>query len=144
MMKAIDRLFQRLAATYGAGFDRSLGSTPVMDAKSAWAYELTPFKNHLYRVAWALDNLPDKCPNVIEFKKLCRLAPELEQPKLPDPKADPARLAAEIAKLEPLRNELAKAPARVDFKEWAKVIIANPKGRSPTAVQMARNALENT
>ena len=143
MMKAVDRLFQRLAATYGAGFDRSLGSTPVMDAKSAWAYELSPFKNHLHRVAWALENLPDRCPNVIEFKKLCRMAPEPEVLKLPEPAADPERLKAELAKLEPLKAMLAAKPGSVDFKAWAKVILETPKGRTPTTIQMARNALEN-
>jgi len=144
MMKAIDRLFQRLAATYGAGFDRSLGSTPVMDAKSVWAHELSPFKDHLHRLAWALENLPDTCPNVIQFKKLCRMAPEPEALKLPEPKADPERMAAELAKLAPLRAKLAESSGKVDFKAWARVILETPKGRSPTAVQMARNALENT
>jgi len=142
MMKAIDRLFQRLAATYGAGFDRSLGSTPVMDAKSAWAYELAPFKNHLHRVAWALENLPDTCPNVIQFKKLCRMAPEPETLKLPEPAPDPERLKAELAKLAPLREKLAAIPSKVDFKAWAKVILESPQGRTPTTLQMARNALD--
>ncbi len=27
------------------------------------------------RVAWALENLPERCPNVIEFRNLCRQAP---------------------------------------------------------------------
>jgi len=115
-----------------------------MDAKSAWAYELSPFENHLHRVAWALDNLPDKCPNPIEFKKLCRLAPEPEQPKIEAPKVDMGRLAAELAKLEPLKTELKKSPSSKDCRAWAKTILAEPKGRTPTTLQMARNALENT
>ena len=32
---AIDRLFARLNATYGAAWDRALGSVPVADAKAA-------------------------------------------------------------------------------------------------------------
>jgi hypothetical protein len=114
-----------------------------MDAKSAWAYELAPFKNHLHRVAWALENLPDRCPNVIEFKKLCRMAPEPEAIKLPEPKADPERLKVELGKLAPLREKLAAKPESIDCRQWAKDILSAPKGRTPTVLQMARNAMEN-
>ena len=140
MIKAIDRLFQRFAGTYGAEFERSLGSVPISDSKSAWAYELEPFKNSLHRVAWALDNLPDRPPNAIAFKKLCRMAPAPDVLALPEPKADPARLSAELAKLAPLREKL--AASRVDFKQWARVILETPQGRSPTAIRMAKDALE--
>lgn len=40
---AIDRLFARLHATYGAAWDRAMGSVPVADAKAAWAHELGGF-----------------------------------------------------------------------------------------------------
>ena len=39
-VEAIDRLFQRLAATYGAAWDRSLGQAPIADVKTAWAHEM--------------------------------------------------------------------------------------------------------
>ena len=117
MIKAIDRLFQRLGATYGASFERSLGDTPVMDSKSVWAHELSQFKHSLHRVAWALENLPERCPNVIELKNLCRAAPAPDVPLLEEPKADPARVAAELAKLGHKAGTTVRAP--VGMKDWA-------------------------
>jgi len=119
MIKAIDRLFHRLSATYGADWDRSLGQTPISDAKTVWAHELSPFKNSLNRLAWALENLPERCPNVIVFKKLCQSAPVPDAPALPEPKADPKRVAEELAKLAPLRQRTDEHK-RIDHKAWAK------------------------
>jgi hypothetical protein len=139
MIKAIDRLFKRLSATYGAEWERSLGATPESDAKSVWAHELDQFKGSLHRIAWALENLPERCPNVIAFKNLCRTAPAPEEIALPAPKADPARVAAELAKLGHFRMEAKALP--VDRLDWARRILANPKGRTPTVLRMAEDAL---
>ena len=84
-VQALDRLFARLAATYGAAWERSLGSTPLADVKTAWSHELSGFAGSLNRIAWALENLPPKCPNVIEFKALCRQAPAPDGLCRPDP-----------------------------------------------------------
>jgi len=117
--KAIDRLFDRLGATYGAAWDRSLGATPLVDAKSIWAHELQGFAQRLEAVVWALDQLPEHPPNVIQFRNLCRQAPAPEVPLLPEAKADPARLAAELAKLGDLRATVTAQPAG-DMKAWAR------------------------
>lgn len=138
-LKAIERIFERLAATYGAAWDRSLGSAPLSDIKTAWSHELGGFENRLDDIAWAFDNLPDKCPNVIEFKKLCRLAPEKETPRLEAPKADPERLRDELAKLGHIT-----AKPRPSDKDWARAIInrheAGEKIR-PISLRFAREAL---
>jgi hypothetical protein len=145
MNKAIDRLFQRLGATYGAAWDRSFGEAPISDVKTVWAHELSVFSGSLNRIAWALENLPERCPNAMEFKSLCRQAPSPDQQALPEPKADPARVAAELAKLAPIRNTLAASTvAPKDCKAWARKILAEHKAgirRTPTALQMAKNAL---
>jgi len=117
MIKAIDRLFHRLGATYGADWDRALGQTPIADAKTVWAHELAPFKNSLHRIAWALENLPDRCPNVIVFKSLCKQAPAPVVPTLPEPPADKKRMDEELSKLEHIR--MADKP-HTDMKEWAR------------------------
>ena len=116
--KAIDRLFDRLGATYGAAWDRSLGATPLLDAKSIWAHELQGFAQRLEAVVWALDQLPEHPPNVIQFRNLCRQAPAPVAPLLPEAKADPARLAAELAKLGDLRATVTAQPG--DMKAWAR------------------------
>ena len=142
--KAIDRLFQRLAATYGAAWTRQWADVPMADAKTAWANELSIFAGWLEAVAWALDNLPPRCPNAIEFKQLCRQAPVRAVAALPEPKADPARVAAELAKLADIRSVNRVAPSTIDHKAWAKSIMAeHDAGRklNPTRLRFAREAL---
>lgn len=143
--KAIDRLFERLAATYGAAWDRSLGATPVCDVKTVWAHELAGYGDRLADVAWALENLPERCPNVIEFRNLCRRAPAPEVPRLPEPKADPERVRAEFAKLADLRDSMAAtAKSGVRNVEWAHRILARRDAGekiSPTVLAMAKGAL---
>ena len=103
-IKAVDRLFDRLEATYGLDWARQWSTVPVADVKTVWAHELAGFASRLDALAWALENLPERCPNVIQFRNLCRQAPAAEAPRLPEPKADPARIAAELAKLGHVRT----------------------------------------
>jgi hypothetical protein len=143
--QAIDRLFTRLGATYGAQWDKSLGTAPLGDVKTLWAHELAPFANSLHRIAWALENLPARCPNVIEFKQLCRQAPAPETPALPEPKADPERLKQELSKLGDLRVKLL-TDNRVDHKAWAKRIMVRYRAAeriNPTVLRFAREALKS-
>ena len=122
-VQAIDRLFQRMSATYGAGWDRSMGSAPIADVKTAWAYELGGFSSNLQAVAWALENLPERCPNVIEFRNLCRRAPAPDVPRLPEPAADPIRLKAELEKLRPVLEQARKDNSD-DRLAWARRIVS--------------------
>jgi hypothetical protein len=143
--QAIDRLFTRLGATYGAQWDKSLGTAPLGDVKTLWAHELAPFANSLHRIAWALENLPARCPNVIEFKQLCRQAPAPDVPELPEPKADPERLKQELSKLGDLRAKLV-TDTRVDHKAWAKRIMVRYRAAeriNPTVLRFAREALKS-
>ena len=72
-----------------------------------------------------MENLPERCPNVIAFRNICRVAPVADVPSLPEPKADPERMRAELAKLAPLRSATATANiAASDGKAWAKRLIA--------------------
>lgn len=109
--RAIDRLFERMAATYGSAWERSLGATPVLEAKALWSHQLQAFAERLEAVVWALDELPESPPNVIQFRNLCRSAPAAAVPRLPEPVADPARMAAELAKLADLRAKPIGTPA---------------------------------
>lgn len=144
-IQALDRLFSRLAATYGAAWERNLGSTPLADVKTAWGHELSGFSGRLEAIAWALENLPPKCPNVIEFKNLCRQAPAPEAPRLPEPKADPERLKAELSKLGEVRK--AVVSSSVDHKAWAKRLIARHEAGDrirPVTLRFAKEALRIT
>lgn len=118
---AIDRLFARLAISYGTEFTNKWGTLSSIDVKSHWAHELGIFEDNLHAIGWALQNLPDRCPNLIEFKSLCKQAPRpsrtaLEAPKAPVEVVD--RVLAEIAAtaLKTPKDE----NGNVDHKRWAK------------------------
>lgn len=137
-MKAIDRLFERMAATYTTQWTRQFSEVPMQDVKTAWAHELGSFAGYLEAIAWALENLPPKCPNVIEFRNICRQAPARPVPQLPEPKADPARVAAELAKLADVKKSV--LVGRTDGKEWARRIIAQVDAGIPTNMTIKRFA----
>lgn len=140
-MKAVDRLFERLAATYGSAWTKQWADVPMVDVKTAWAHELAPFGERLDCVAWALENLPERCPNVITFRNLCNTKPAPAVAFLPEPKADPARVAAELAKLGTLLVK--PATSSYDHKAWADRILSRHKaGESinPTSLRFAREA----
>jgi hypothetical protein len=118
---AVERLFDRLSMTYGSEFRNKWNGIPLNEVKSAWAHELGIFNDNLHAIGWALQNLPDRCPNLIEFKSLCKQAPRpttmaLDAPKAPVEVVD--RVLAEIAAtaLQTPRDE----NGHVDHKRWAK------------------------
>jgi hypothetical protein len=119
--KAIDRLFERLSASYGSAFTRMWADVPMTDVKTAWAHELAMFANNLNAIGWALENLPDRCPNLIEFKSLCKQAPRPATLALDEPKAPADVVDQELAKMA---AEAFRAPrddnGTVDHKRWAK------------------------
>lgn len=142
-LKAVDRLFERLGATYGSEWTRLYGGVPVSDVKSAWAYELSGFASQegLRCIAWALENLPDHAPNVIQFRNLARKAPAPDVPRLPEPKADPERVKRELAKLHDITH---KPPQGRDGRDWARRILARVEAgeKLPTVtLRFAREAL---
>lgn len=120
---AIDRLFDRLNATYGRDFMSRWEGQNSNAVKASWAHELSTFERNLPMIAWALENLPERAPNVIEFRNLCRRAPAPELQRLPEPQADPARVSAELAKLAPIRRAAATGGMH-DGKAWARRLIA--------------------
>lgn len=117
--RVIDRLFERLIATYGREFAARYEGIDTEAVKAAWAHELSGFAARLPDIAWALENLPERCPNAIEFRNLCRTAPAQNTPRLPEPPADPERVRAELAKLQAVRG----GNAERDPKDWARVVL---------------------
>lgn len=141
-IKAIDRLFERLAATYGAQWTRQWADVPVADVKTAWAHELGPYGGRLDAIAWALENLPDHCPNAAQFRSLCRQAPRQPAAALPEPPANPERMRKEMERLGAI---LAKpAPARLSGYAWVDRVLArvaqDPDRVSPTVRRIAEQA----
>ena len=143
--EVIDRLFARMTLTYGRAFlDQWAGQT-ANDVKTFWGYELAEFSGRLKAIAWALENLPERCPNIIAFRNLARSAPRpADAPALPGPPVDAARLNAELAKLAPVRSATVAASLNRDDKAWARRIIERSKAGAnvaPCTLSMAHSAL---
>ena len=142
MTQPIDRLFERLSMTYGIAWDNSLGTAPLNEIKSFWLHELSGFlksKESMMAISWALNHLPERPPNLVQFKNLCHQAPAVEKPKLLEPPADPERVKQELAKFSGLRMG-----PKIDPKDWARKILADYDAgvkRPVAVVQMARDAL---
>jgi len=143
MTQPIDRLFERLSMTYGIAWDNSIGTAPLNEIKSFWMNQLSGFmqsKESMMAISWALNHLPERPPNLVQFKNLCYQAPAVEKPQLPSPPADPERVKQEFAKLAWMNK------SKSDPKDWARKILGDYAAgvkKSPTVVQMARNALKN-
>jgi len=116
-LQATDRLFERLHATYGRDFMSKYEGLEVGAVKASWAHELAGFACNLHPLAWALEHLPERAPNVIEFRKIANAAPLPDVPRLEVVRANPARVAAELAKLAPLRVD--RATGKRSDTSWA-------------------------
>ena len=140
-MKACDHLFNRLLAVYGTQWTKQWQDVPMQDAKDAWARELGQYAGRLEAIAYAFDNLPDRAPNAVQFRNLCRQAPAPEVPALPMPAANPQRMREELAKLGHITA--AKPQGAASMMAWAPRILARYAAGAkitPTVLEMARDA----
>lgn len=103
----VEQIFARLRATYGSAVDHQWAPSPGADAtahalnlRAHWARELGAYANRGDAIAYALSHLPERPPNLVEFRNLCNRAPKPEQQALPQAKADPARRDAVLAGLK--------------------------------------------
>lgn len=139
----IEKIFSKLTVAYGNEFLNRWKGIDINDVKSDWSDCLSGYQQNPGAIAFALGNLPDsKAPTAQEFRALCRRTPETSVPRLPEPKADPARVAAELAKLAPVRKA---AAGRVDHKAWAKTILRNHEAGhrlNPTSLLFAKQAMK--
>lgn len=141
-LPVIDRLFTRLNGTYGRDFMGQFEGMDTNAVKTLWAYELASFAKNLDALAWALEQLPERAPNVVVFKNLCRKAPVTEAPMLPSPKVDPVIAGMAI---DAVRRSFATSPTSTRG-DWAFSILARQKAGekiSPTVITMAKDGLAN-
>lgn len=111
----IERVFATMRATYGATFDRQWAPPPGLSddqlrehgqqQMALWARQLVGLIGAPYRISFALENLPEYPPNLVQFKALCWHAPERAAPvpALPAPVQDRARVAAALARMRDLQ-----------------------------------------
>lgn len=85
----VEKIFARLQGIYGREFTGQFSTGMVNgidagleNAKATWAEELGGFVKWPEAIAYALEHLPERVPNCIKFKELCRMAPRPEPMKL--------------------------------------------------------------
>ena len=138
----VDKIFSKMALVYGRDFINRWEGLELSDVKTDWGHELAGFENWPEAIAHALSNLPpDRAPTVLQFRELARKAPKPDRPALPEPAANPERMAAELRKLAPI---LKKADGPYDHKAWARRIVASHDAGQPVrpiSLRFAREAL---
>ena len=141
MAEVIDRIFHRLLATYGVDWSRQWATVPIADVKNAWAHELAGYVNHLQAISYAFENLPERCPNAIQFRNLCRAAPAKPVTTLETPRADLQRVNAELEKFNTV-----PAPVKTDGRDWARrIMVRHASGEKimPYTLKCAQLALHD-
>lgn len=113
----IDRIFEKCSLIYGRAFLDRWKDLDIEAVKSDWAHELDGMERWPGSIKFALENLPEKPPTVLEFRSICRRAPAAPLPQIEAPRADPARVKAALAGLGP-------APEKIDGRDWARRILA--------------------
>lgn len=85
----VEKIFARLQGIYGRDFTGQFSTGMVNgvdagleNAKATWAEELGGFVKWPEAIAYALEHLPERVPNCIKFKEICRMAPRPEPIKL--------------------------------------------------------------
>jgi hypothetical protein len=75
------------------------------NAKATWAEELGGFVKWPEAIAYALEHLPERVPNCIKFKELCRMAPRPEPPT-PEHQISEQQMAMNSARVKTRMDEL--------------------------------------
>lgn len=119
----VDKLFQKLSVTYGQGFMRQYDGVDPADVKANWADELSAFQQSPEAIKYAIRHLPaDRAPTVLQFKDLCRRAPDSSFPRLaalPPPTQEPVDPVVAAKTLEAIRSK-----SGLDPKQWARELRA--------------------
>lgn len=133
----VDKIFTKLAVTYGQRFLGLYAGLDLQAVKDDWGGELRGYAQSPGSIKHALEHLPtEKPPTVLEFKALCRGAP-VKALALPPPDFDSEAAQRALAGI--------LKPAAHDPKQWAHDLKAreqrDPKGLSAAQRLMWREAL---
>lgn len=72
-IQVIEIIFKKMAHIYGKDFIDQHKDAQMQEVMQNWAKELAGFRPH--EIDYVLERLPDKPPNVIQFRAVCRMAP---------------------------------------------------------------------
>lgn len=137
----IEAIFTKMQVRYGATWLRQWEGLDMNLVKSDWGSELSGFAQNLEPLRHALRNLPDRCPNVSQFRAIANSCPLPAFKQLEAPRASEKVVAEQIAKQTELKAAMAP---RNDPKAWAKSLVNRAEAGEcirPIALLFARQAL---
>lgn len=109
----VEKIFARLQGVYGREFTGQFSTglvngidAGIENAKAVWADELAGFAKWPEAIGYALEHLPERVPNCIKFKELCRNAPRPEPLKL-EHKLTEEQMAANKERIKEIIDKLA-------------------------------------
>lgn len=97
--QAVDQIFAQLTTAWGRNFLAQYEGQDLQTVKGYWANTLAGLEKRPYAIAYAIDNLPAKQMNALEFRDLCRRAPLPAVAYLPPPKPNPERARAALREI---------------------------------------------
>ncbi len=119
--EVIDAIFAKLAVRYGAVWLRQWDGVDMNLVKSDWGSELSGFASNLEPLRYALRNLPERCPNVGQFRAIANCCPAPAVALLEAPAANPVKVAQAMAQLGGVAK--AMTAQQQDHRAWAKRIL---------------------
>jgi hypothetical protein len=115
----VEAIFARLLVRYGTAWTGKWKGVDLEAVKADWALLLEGVSSNAIR--YALENLPAEYPpTVAQFRALCCDRPNPEQKRLQAPKADPARVAAELQRMQRVRATRNRLQWAYDLQEREK------------------------
>ena len=95
----IDKIFDKLTMVYGHQFIGRWSGLDLSKVKADWAHELDGMEAHPKAISYALQQLdPSSPPTVLQFREMCRRAPDEKPLTLDAPKPDQAVVNAALQK----------------------------------------------
>ena len=117
----IGAIFDKLAVRYGAAWLRQWDGVDMVLVKSDWEEELSGFSRNWEPLRYALRNLPERCPNVGQFRAIANCCPAPAVALLEAPAANPVKVAQAMAQLGGVAK--AMTAQQQDPRAWAKRIL---------------------
>ena len=71
-IRVIKIIFKKMKLTYGKAFIDQYRDVQIQEVMQNWAKDLAGVRPH--EIAYGLERLPDKLPDVRQFRDVCRMA----------------------------------------------------------------------
>ena len=153
----VDKIFLRLQGVYGREFTAQFSvidqvtkvDVGLENAKQVWAEELATFRDWPQAIKYALKNLPERSPNIIRFRELCRQCGDKPQPSMLTYAVTQQDREKNKHFSKTIHGELTKnflETKKIDKKDWARKLVENPfysdgSPRPLACIKIAKQAL---